>query len=113
MNTSLRVLLFDGNKLGPEWAIQLAGAFVRNNTLTQVSLRDNRLDSKSGKALLNAFTHCPFMMELALTADEVGADVWEAFVKVFNAKRACVSPEDVLEETVTRDWRADILQAYD
>lgn len=42
VNHSLRVLFFDTNKLGPEWGVRLADVLGRNNSLVQVSLRDNR-----------------------------------------------------------------------
>jgi hypothetical protein len=38
----------------------------------QVSLRDNRLDSRAGKALLQAYKHCKYLVEMALSSDEIG-----------------------------------------
>ena len=48
-NFTLQVLVLDGNKLGPTWGVRLAEAFARNNSLVQVSLRDNRLDSRPAR----------------------------------------------------------------
>ena len=52
--------------------IYIAEAFARNSTLLQVSLRDNRLDSRAGKALLQAYKHCKYLVEMALSSDEIG-----------------------------------------
>lgn len=93
MNYSLQVLVFDGNKLGPEWGVRLAETFARNNTLTQVSLRDNRLDSRAGTALLKSYRKCPYLLELGLSSDEIGKELWEQFRVEFDLKRACVSPD--------------------
>jgi len=112
MNTSLRVLIMDGNKLGPEWGVKLADAFTRNNTLFKVSLRDSRFDERAGRALLNCFKHAPFMMELALSMDEVGGKIWEEFRAEFNRKRAYVGPEDGIEETTVEEETSDMLEAY-
>ena len=50
----------------------IAEAFARNSTLLQVSLRDNRLDSRAGKALLQAYKNCKYLIEMALSSDEIG-----------------------------------------
>jgi hypothetical protein len=102
----------DQNKLGPEWGYQLAGAFARNNTLTQVSFRDNRLDVRSGQALLKAFRHAPFMIEMALSADEVGTELWDQFKKVFHAKRSVPDIALVEQETYIHEKNTEILEAY-
>jgi hypothetical protein len=112
MNFSLKILVFDGNKLGPEWGVRLAEAFARNNTLTQVSLRDNRLDSRAGKALYNSFRFCPYMLEMALSADEIGQELWEKFRVLFDEKRACVSPDQYRQETVLTDRESKQLASY-
>jgi Ran GTPase-activating protein (RanGAP) involved in mRNA processing and transport len=113
MNFSLQVLHLDGNKLGPEWGIQLAEVFARNNTLVQVSLRDNRLDLASGRALLAAYTNAKYLLELALTADEIGSVLWEEFRKVFESKRANVDVRMVLrEETQLSESQSHLLQSY-
>lgn len=112
MNTSLRVLVMDGNKLGSEWGVSLADALSRNNTLIKVSLRDSRFDSRAGKLLLNAYKNAPFLMELALSADEIGAALWESFREEFRKKRACISAEDASLETLIDDESSHILDKY-
>jgi len=114
MNTSMRVLVLDGNKLGPEWGMQIADALARNNTYERVSLRDNRLDSRAGDALLKAYENAPFLMELALSADEIGAPLWSAFRRAFIKKRAGVIHEEDEKggETVIKENLSDILDLY-
>lgn len=112
MNYSLQVLFLDGNKLGPEWGVRLSEAMVRNNVLTQVSLRDNRLDSRSGEALLKAFAHCPYLLELAVTADEIGNKVYDEFRRVFSRKRASIRPDSLVEETVITTKQNQLLSSY-
>lgn len=112
MNYSLQVLVFDGNKLGSSWGVRLAETFVRNNTLLQVSLRDNRFDSKAGKALLKAYKHCPHLLELALSADEIGGELYEQFKLQFEVKRASSAPGDYFEETRLSSTQSKIIQSY-
>jgi len=112
LNTSLRVLIMDGNSLGSEWGYQLAGALSRNNTLVQVSFRDNHLDDRAGQALLKAFTHAPFLLELALTADEIGTTVWDEFKRVFSRKRSVVDPSHEAQETLINERNTKILSKY-
>ena len=68
MNTSMRCLVMDTNKLGPEWGRFLAYGIARNNTLERISLRDNRFDSTAGRLLMNAFKRAPYLVELALVS---------------------------------------------
>jgi len=112
MNYSLQVLVFDGNKLGSSWGVRLAETFARNNTLLQVSLRDNRLDSKAGRALLKAYRHCPHLLELALSADEIGNELYEQFKLLFEVKRASTAPGDYLGETKLSSSQSKIIQSY-
>jgi Ran GTPase-activating protein (RanGAP) involved in mRNA processing and transport len=112
MNYSLQVLVFDGNKLGPTWGVRLAETFVRNNTLLQVSLRDNRLDTRAGTALLRAYRHCPHLLELALSADEIGQELWEQFRVQFELKRASTAPGEYFQETVISSAQAKIISSY-
>lgn len=112
MNYSLQVLVLDGNKLGPTWGIRLAETFVRNNTLLQVSLRDNRLDNRAGAALLRAYRHCPHLLELALSADEIGQELWEQFRVVFETKRASTAPGEYSQETTLSAAQAKIIASY-
>jgi Ran GTPase-activating protein (RanGAP) involved in mRNA processing and transport len=113
MNTSLRVLIMDGNKLGSEWGVQLADALARNNTLVKVSLRDSRFDSRAGLMLLNAYVYNSLLMELALSADEVGEEVWLRFKQEFAKKRAYVDPaSEVNNETSVEDFGAAFCLKY-
>lgn len=112
MNTSMRVLVMDTNKLGPEWGRALADAIARNNTLERVSLRDNRFDSTAGRLLMNAYRYAPFLVELALSADEIGTELWEQFRREFRRKRADVNPEDTTDETVIEYKTSPILDHY-
>lgn len=112
MNYSLQVLVFDGNKLGSSWGVRLAETFARNNTLLQVSLRDNRFDSKAGKALLRTYKHCPHLIELALSADEIGNELYEQFKLQFEIKRASTAPGDYFEETKLSSAQSKIIQSY-
>jgi Ran GTPase-activating protein (RanGAP) involved in mRNA processing and transport len=45
VNHTLRHLNLDGNKLGPHAGEKFSETLVRNNTITKLSLRDNRLDA--------------------------------------------------------------------
>ena len=94
MNYSLKTLILDTNQLGPEWGICLAEAIARNNTLGTVvhllthllthspiyslivhlSLKDNRFDARAGLALYNSYRYAPYLLELAVTASELGDD---------------------------------------
>jgi len=112
MNTTLRTLIMDGNKLGSEWGVKLADGFSRNNTLYKVSLRDSRLDARAGMALLNAFKFAPFLLELAISADEVGADIWEQFRAEFARKRALPGPEHGLTDTVVDHDDNHFMETY-
>jgi Ran GTPase-activating protein (RanGAP) involved in mRNA processing and transport len=112
MNYSLQVLVMDGNKLGPSWGVRLAETFARNNTLLQVSLRDNRLDSKSGNALLCAYKHCAHLLEMALSSDEIGNELWEKFKEQFEIKRASTAPDSYYHETMLSATQTKILSSY-
>ena len=112
MNYSLQILVFDGNKLGPTWGTRLAETFARNNTLLQVSLKDNRLDSKSGLALYKAYQHCPYLLELALSADEIGQELWEKFHLLFEVKRASTAPGEYIQETTLTIAQTKIISSY-
>lgn len=113
LNFSLKVLIFDGNKLGPLWGKHLAQTFAKNNTLMQVSLRDNRFDAEAGQALLKAYKHSPYMIELGLSADEVGVEVWEQFRLEFEYKRASTSPDALVAETKLSQKQSKLLLDYE
>lgn len=112
MNYSLQYLNLSGNKLGPDWGKAFADIIVRNNTLIQFSLKDNRLDSDSGLALYNAYKNSPYLVELALTSDEIGVVLYEKFKAVFNAKRASIHPELLEQETSLSDSQSALLATY-
>ena len=112
MNTSLRMLILDGNKLGADWGYQLAGALARNNTLVQFSLRDNRLDERAGAALLKAYTHAPFLLEVALSKDEVGDEMWNSFRTIFMQKRSVIDTSYLDYETRLNEKNTEILSKY-
>mmetsp|Transcript_18443 Transcript_18443/g.25383 ORF Transcript_18443/g.25383 Transcript_18443/m.25383 type:complete len:278 (+) Transcript_18443:1746-2579(+) len=112
LNCTLEVLVLDGNRLGSDWGVRLAETAARNRTLTQLSLRDNRLDVRAGRALLKAFRHCPYLVELALTADEVGVDLWEEFKVVFSQKKASIHPDALYKETQLTMQQSELLKSY-
>jgi Ran GTPase-activating protein (RanGAP) involved in mRNA processing and transport len=112
MNYTLQVMILDGNKLGPDWGFKLAEAFARNNTLNQVSLRDNRLDSRAGIALLQSYTHAKYLFELALSSDEIGDPLWEQFRKVFEIKRSALNPENFMEDTKLTVAQTALMASY-
>lgn len=111
-NFTLHTLVLDGNKLGPAWGSKLAESFARNDALRQVSLRDNRLDSRAGKALYLAYLHCNYMLEMALSMDEIGQELWEAFKVQFEIKRASTNPDNYRIETVLTDKQRSLLSSY-
>ena len=94
----MRTLILDGNKLGSSWGVGIAHALARNNTLQQVGFKDNRLDEVAGKALLSSFKAAPFLMEISLSEDEVGATVWDQFRRVFNEKRALFEGDEPMPD---------------
>ncbi len=116
MNHRMTVLSLESNHLGPNWGVMLASAISRNNTLINLNMKgtylyslvytnavfthslthllthslDNRLDARSGQHLVNSYKHAPFLLELALSKDEVSADVWNQYIETYNNKRAIV-----------------------
>jgi len=63
--------------------------------------------------LLNAYVYNSLLMELALSADEVGEEVWLRFKQEFAKKRAYVDPSSqVHDETTVDDGGAEILNKY-
>jgi Ran GTPase-activating protein (RanGAP) involved in mRNA processing and transport len=112
VNHTLRHLNLDGNKLGPEAGHRLTETLVRNNTITKLSLRDNRLDADAGRQLVMAFEHNYHLMELGMSADEVGTAVWEKFSELFSKKRALVTPDDLAFDTLLDDDICHIVEEY-
>eukprot|EP01038_Epipyxis_sp_PR26KG_P005828 gene5828-8037_t len=113
MNYSLQILYFDGNKLGPEWGKKLAETFVRNNTLYQVSLRDNRFDPRAGEALLKSFTSSVHLVELGISSDEIGEDLYDLFRVQYALKRASIDPHALKQDTILTIKQREALKGYD
>ncbi len=112
LNSSMRTLILDGNKLGSSWGVGIAHALARNNTLQQVGFKDNRLDEVAGKALLSSFKAAPFLMEISLSEDEVGATVWDQFRRVFNEKRALFEGDEPMPDLEIMEEINGILEEY-
>ena len=49
-------------------------------------------DLRAGQALLRAFKKAEYLVELALSADEVGEALWEDFRREFASKRSSIHP---------------------
>ena len=108
----MRMLIMDSNKLGSDWGYTLAGSLARNNTLIQFSFRDNRLDERAGAALLKAYTHAPFLLEVALSKDEVGDETWYSFRTIFMQKRSVIDTSYLDYETRLNEKNTEILSKY-
>lgn len=113
VNHTLRNLYMDGNKLGPDWIMELCKGLARNNTLIRVSLRDNRLDPKSGKALINIFKHSWSLIELGITADEIGDANWFEHREIFKSKRAIVRETEMIQDTEVSDPGHGLCDMYE
>lgn len=111
-NYTLQVFVLDNNKLGPQFGIKFAETIVRNRTLVQLSLKDNHFDTRAGLALLKAYKNNSRLLELALTADEIGVDLWEEFSEIFQQKRASVHPGNIFSETNLSVSQSTLLQKY-
>lgn len=112
VNTSLRSLIMDGNKLGASWGIGIAGSLSRNNTLTQLSFRDNRLDTSAGMALYKSYDHAPFLKELAVSSDEVGEKCFDHIRRTFHRKRAHFEGDDQMPDLEIMEELGGILEDY-
>lgn len=112
VNTSLRTLIMDGNKLGSSWGVGLAGAISRNNTLVQLSFRDNRLDVTAGNALFKAFDHAPFLKELAVSMDEVGDRCYDQIRRAFHRKRANFEGDEKMPDLTIMEEIGGVLEEY-
>ena len=113
VNHTLRNLYMDGNKLGPEWIMELCKGLVRNDTLIRVSLRDNRLDPKSGKALVDIFKNSWSLIELGLSADEIGDANWAEHLNIFKSKRAVVREKEMILDTEVSDPGHGLCDQYE
>jgi len=113
VNHTLRNLYMDGNKLGPEWIMELCKGLVRNDTLIRVSLRDNRLDPKSGKALVDIFKNSWSLIELGLSADEIGDANWAEHLRIFKSKRAAVREKEMILDTEVSDPGHGLCDQYE
>lgn len=112
MNYTLKIFVLDNNKLGPQFGIKFAETIVRNRTLVQLALKDNHFDARAGLALLRSYKNNPHLLELALTADEIGVELWEQFSQIFQQKRASVNPDNIFVETTLSESQNALLQAY-
>jgi Ran GTPase-activating protein (RanGAP) involved in mRNA processing and transport len=109
VNHKLRYLNLDGNRMGPEWGVQLALALAKNSTINRLSMRDNRLDSRAGSALLKMYRANRSMVDLAVSSEEVGRLVYEDF-KVLCNKKCAVSHLDELK--VETSFNYDFNESY-
>lgn len=112
MNCRLRILILDNNRLGPEWGSLLADTLCRNNTLVRVSLLDNRLDIRSGGALLRAYTHNSYLLELGVSSDEVGDMLFTKFQELQRQKRSILTIDDIKKETMVEHELSKMLFDY-
>ena len=89
--------------LGSVYCYNTIGPIIsRNNTLQQLSLCDNRLDSATGRYLLQIYKQSATLLELGLTRDEIGSEVWEEFIIAYNLKKNLIAFTD----TSTRSLNA-------
>jgi Ran GTPase-activating protein (RanGAP) involved in mRNA processing and transport len=106
VNTTMRVLLLDGNRLGPVWIRRLAEGFARNSTLIKVGIVLTRMDPKSSESMLTVYKKNQYMKELGVSIDEVGEPMYREFQAVYSKKRALPQdhvPQDTYETDVTLD----------
>jgi len=99
VNHKMRYLNIDGNRLGPEWGVQLALAMVKNSTISKLSMRDNRLDSRAGNALSKMYKYSTTLVDMAVSSEEVGRKVYEEFKELCNKKCAVTHLDDLKVET--------------
>lgn len=71
-----------------------------------------RFNAPTGERLLNAYRHNPVLIELGLSADEVGAACWEEVMNVYNSKRALVSADDIMEDSYINEESGKMIEAY-
>ncbi len=106
VNTSLRVLILDGNRLGPVWGRRLAEGLCRNSTLVKVGLVMTRLDPKSAQNILRMYKKNQYLKELGVSIEEVGEPLYREYQKVFSQKRAFQQshvPQDAMDTEVVLD----------
>jgi Ran GTPase-activating protein (RanGAP) involved in mRNA processing and transport len=100
-NHILRILTLDSNRFGADYLLQTIPALLaRNACLQQLSLCDNRLDAKAGRFILEAYKHSSTLVELGLTRDEIGSEVWEDFVETSNRKKNMIFYQDDIALTL-------------
>lgn len=105
-NHSLRRMNLDGNRMGTVWGLRIAEGLSKNSTILQISLRNNRLDSRVGEALLKMYSHNTTLQELAVSSEEVGMDVFARIRSMFLRKRQ-VAHEDLVELQTTMEVNQD------
>ena len=101
VNTSMRVFILDGNRLGPQWGRRLAEGLVRNSTLIKVGFVLTRLDPSSGKALLAVYEANQYIKEFGVSIDEVGEPLYKNFQRCYSRKRAVDYDHILAEEHLT------------
>ena len=99
-NHSLRRINLDGNRMGTEWGLRIAEGLSKNSTMNAISLRNNRFDSRVGEAMLKMYTHNSGLLELAVSSEEVGLDVYARIKAVFLRKRQVAHEDLVATETL-------------
>lgn len=87
VNTALRFLSLDHNRLGPTAGIEIAHAMTRNNTLLHLHLDDNRFDSEVGDGMLITIKENRNLLTLKLTALEVGKDAFHVIDREMRSRQ--------------------------
>ena len=109
MNCTLRLLMMQGNKLGPVWGVALAELISHNNTLTEVSLKDNRFDGDCGASLVQSYAFNPVLIELHLSYEEIGDAATEALRTVLRSKKS-LPVTHAQHEKVIQDRMLEVVQ---
>jgi hypothetical protein len=99
-NNSLKRLNIDGNGLASVWGVAIAEALAKNSTIENFSIRNNRLDSRAGKALYNTYKHNYHLQQLAVSSEEVGQDIFDLFAALYTSRCSVSHPDDVKDETL-------------
>ena len=69
-------------------------------------------DLRAGEALLRAFKKAEYLVELALSADEVGEMLWEEFRREFASKRSSIHPDSLIKETKLTAKQLHLMESY-
>jgi hypothetical protein len=93
LNTTLRALMLQGNRIGHEAGLALADMIARNRTLVKFALNNSYFYPETGEAIVSAYVHNPVLLELALSKDEIGDPAYKRLTDEFEKKRASGPPE--------------------